>query len=161
MRSRVSLPYLVPVAAAAVLALPLGSEAHAQAASAEAPAMLEVAAASVAWSPLEVPGFDPGLQLAVLYGDPGQPDEPYTIRLRFPAGYEFPAHWHPRAENLTVLSGTFQLAMGTSGDPTSLKTYEPGDYLYIAPRKPHYGGVKGETVIQLHGVGPFDIELVE
>jgi hypothetical protein len=25
----------------------------------------------------------------------------------------------------------------------------------------HYGGVQGETVIQLHGIGPFDVQLAQ
>lgn len=154
-----SFPSFPVVAVVAALALPLWGAAQGQAAPADA--MLEVTGASVEFSPLEVPGFDPGMELAVLHGDFTVADEPYTLRLKFPAGYRFPAHWHPRAENLTVLSGTFLLAMGEEEDWEALKQYEPGDYLYIAPEKPHYGGAEGETVIQLHGVGPFEINLVE
>jgi uncharacterized protein (TIGR02246 family) len=114
-------------------------------------------AAGMVFQPFETPGFKSGMQLAVIHGDPmGKGD--YTIRLKFPAGYTFPAHYHPNAEHLTVLSGTFQLAMGEKeGGP--LREYQPGDFLYIPPKKPHYGGAKGETVIQLHGIGPFEIKL--
>ncbi len=115
------------------------------------------AAAGMAFQPLDVPGFKSGMQLAVIHGDPmGKGD--YTIRLKFPAGYTFPAHYHPNAEHLTVLSGVFLLGMGDKeGGPT--REYQPGDFLYIPPKKPHYGGAKGETVIQLHGIGPFEIKL--
>ena len=114
-------------------------------------------AAGMAFQPLEVPGFKSGIQLAVLHGDPAGKGD-YTIRLKFPAGYTFPAHYHPNAEHLTVLSGTFLLAMGEKeGGP--LREYHPGDFLYVPPKKPHYGGAKGETVIQLHGIGPFEIKL--
>lgn len=115
------------------------------------------AAAGLAFQPLEVPGFKSGMQLAVLHGDPAGKGD-YTIRLKFPAGYTFPAHFHPNAEHLTVLSGTFLLSMGEK-EGGALREYQPGDFLYIPPRKPHYGGAKGETVIQLHGIGPFDIKL--
>ena len=115
------------------------------------------AAAGMTFQALDVPGFKPGLQLAVIHGDPmGKGD--YTIRLKFPPGYTFPAHYHPNAEHLTVLSGSFQLAMGDK-EGGALQTYAPGDFLYIPAAKPHYGGVKGETVIQLHGIGPFEIKL--
>lgn len=115
------------------------------------------AAAGLTFQPLEVPGFKSGMQLAVLHGDPAGKGD-YTIRLKFPAGYTFPAHYHPNAEHLTVLSGTFLLSMGEKeGGP--LREYQPGDFLYIPSKKPHYGGAKGETVIQLHGIGPFDIQL--
>jgi quercetin dioxygenase-like cupin family protein len=122
--------------------------------------MMATSAASIKWADINVPGFDPGLQIAVLSGNPDVAG-PYTLRLRFPADYRFPPHWHPNAENLTVVSGTFQLAMGERTDASLLKTYGVGDYLYIPAKHPHYGGVKGETVIQLHGVGPFTINLVE
>lgn len=127
----------------------------------EEPAMHSVSAAELAWSPIEVPGFASGMQIAVTHGDPAVADEPYTLRLLFPDGYAFPPHWHPRAENVTVLEGTFRLAMGRSFDESKLKTYEVGDYLYIWAEQPHFGKVKGRTVVQLHGIGPFAINVVE
>jgi uncharacterized protein (TIGR02246 family) len=114
-------------------------------------------AAGMTFQPLEVPGFKSGMQLAVIHGDPAGKGD-YTIRLKFPAGYRFPAHFHPNAEHLTVLSGTFLLAMGEKEGGT-LREHQPGDFLYIPPKKPHYGGAKTETVIQLHGIGPFEIKL--
>lgn len=115
-------------------------------------------ASALQWGDLDVPGFDPGMMIAVVHGDPAVGGEPYTIRLKFPDGYRFPAHWHPTTENLTVLSGTFLLAM--EGEETGeLVSYAPGDYLYIPPRNAHSGGATGETVIQLHGTGPFVINL--
>src|SRR3989337_1998771 len=65
----------------------------------------------VKYAPIEVPGFAPGIKLAAIHGDPNADSGMYVIRLQFPAGYRFPAHWHPKAENLTVLSGNFLLGM--------------------------------------------------
>lgn len=110
------------------------------------------------WGDLVAPGFDPGAKIAVLHGNPGAKGD-YTIRLQFPDGYKFPVHWHPNGEHLTVLSGTFQLAMGNTADWNTLRTYAPGDFLYVPGRHAHYGGARGLTVIQLHGEGPFDIKL--
>ena len=117
-----------------------------------------VANSSLAWSDFAVPGFDPGMKLAVVNGDPGKSGE-YTVRLQFPAGYRFPVHWHPGAENLTVVSGTFQLGMGNTANWNALKNYAPGDYIYIPPRHAHFGGsaASGPSVIQLHGQGPFQV----
>jgi quercetin dioxygenase-like cupin family protein len=120
--------------------------------------MKAVAAPGLQWGPIQPEGFDPGMEIAVLYGDPAVPDQPYTIRLRFQDGYRFPAHHHPKTENLTVLSGTFLLEEGAVASE-NLKTYGPGDYLYLPAMQPHYGGARGATEIQLHGVGPFDIRL--
>ncbi len=123
--------------------------------------MHTVAKADLVWSDIEVPGFLPGVKLAGIHGDPAVADEPYTLRLIFPDGYKFPPHYHPRAENVTVLEGTLTLAMGRQFDESKLKSYGPGDYLFIEAENPHFGSAKGRTVIQLHGVGPFEILVVE
>jgi quercetin dioxygenase-like cupin family protein len=51
--------------------------------------------------------------------------------------------------------------MGNTADPSALKTYGPGDFLYIPPRHAHWGGstAQGPSVIQLHGEGPFQLVL--
>lgn len=122
------------------------------------PEMQMQAAAGLTWGDLVVPGFDPGTKIAVLHGNPGEKGD-YTIRLQFPDGYKFPVHWHPSGEHLTVLSGTFLLSMGNTADWNAIKTYAPGDFLYLPARHAHFGGARGVTVIQLHGEGPFDIKL--
>ena len=120
----------------------------------------EVAGSGVTWNDFSLPGFDPGVKLAVLEGDPGAKGS-YVLRLMFPAGYRFPVHWHPGIENLTVVSGQFQLAMGNTADWNALKTYGAGDYLYIPPKHAHFGGstASGPSVVQLHGEGPFAVIL--
>lgn len=138
--------------------LTLAALAASVSAAAQQPEMRAIKGDSLQWTDLTVTGFDPGLKLAVVTGDPAVADQPYTIRLKFPDGYKFPAHFHPKAENLTVLSGTFLLGMGQT-ETRNTTTYAPGDYLYIPAEHPHYGGVRGETVVQLHGVGPFEVRL--
>lgn len=119
-------------------------------------------AAEIAFEPIEVPGFDSGMNIAVIHGDPMGGSGDYTIRLSFPDGYRFPSHYHPKAEHVTVLEGTFLLAMGdTTGDDSTLTEYSPGAFLYIPPEDAHYGGATGKTVIQLHGEAPFEIILSE
>jgi ketosteroid isomerase-like protein/quercetin dioxygenase-like cupin family protein len=112
----------------------------------------------IVYNDFQVPGFDPGVKLAVLHGNPmGKGD--YTLRLMFPDGYKFPVHWHPWAEHVTVISGTFLLAMGSSGDWSQVQAYPPGSFVYAPARHPHYGGARGVTVVQLHGEAPFAINL--
>ena len=114
----------------------------------------------VTFQPLEVPGFKSGMKIAVIHGDPNAESGDYVLRLEFPAGYVFPAHWHPNTENVTVLSGELQLGMGDKEDASKVMSYQPGSFLYIPPKNPHFGGAKVMTVIQLHGEAPFKIELV-
>lgn len=120
-----------------------------------------VQADQVTFTPIEVPGFDTGMKIAAIHGDPNAASGMYVIRLQFPAGYRFPAHWHPNAENLTVLSGELQLGMGDKVDSAKLVTYKPGTFMYIPGKMPHFGGATVPTVIQLHGQAPFKIELVK
>ncbi len=115
-------------------------------------------ASALTWTNLEVPGFASGTKMAVLHGDPSKAGD-YVMRLQFPDGYEFPLHWHPGAEQITVLSGSFHLAMGSTSGQGAPLTYAPGDFIYIPGRMAHAGGAKGVTVVQLHGTGPFAINL--
>ena len=59
----------------------------------------------------DLPSLPPGAKIAVLEG-PMNEAVPFTARLKLPAGYQIPAHWHPATERITVLSGTFYMGMG-------------------------------------------------
>lgn len=144
---------------ATIVALPAAAQAPDQDGAADE-VFVPVAEADLEWSPITPPGFDEGMQIAAIHGDPSVDGGAYTLRLSFPDGYRFPPHFHPNAENVTVLEGTFLLAMGEEANEDRLQTYSPGDYLFIEGEHPHFGGARGETVIQLHGEGPFDIIVV-
>lgn len=143
------------------LALSLAAASAAAQEEMAAPTMTAVAEAELEFGDIEVPGFLPGMQIAAVHGDPSIPDAPYTLRLLLPEGYAFPPHFHPRAENVTVLEGEFHLAMGDAFDEDALQTYGPGDYVFMEGENPHFGKATARTILQLHGVGPFDITVVE
>ncbi len=126
-----------------------------------APTHVMVPAASVTFQPIAIPGFDPGVKIAVVHGDPNAASGMYVIRLSFPADYRFPPHWHPMAENLTVLEGELLVAMGDKADPAKLTGYKPGSFLFLPGKESHFGGAKAATIIQLHGQAPFTIELTK
>lgn len=141
-----------------VLLLALAAPARGQ--NAGDPGFAPISAEDLAWEPIQPPGFDAGMEIAVVRGDPAEAGQPYTIRLRLPDGYRFPPHWHPVAENVTVLEGRLLLALGETANESSLQSYQPGDYLYIDAKHSHHGGATGRTVVQLHGAGPFEIIVV-
>lgn len=146
----------IPLVTALALVAASATVARAQAA---ADAMAAVSASALVWNDAKVPGFDPGMKIAVIHGNPDSAGA-YTLRLSFPDGYRFPAHWHPMPENVTVLQGTLLLAMGERAQEAGAMSYDAGAFLYVPAKQPHYGGARGPTVIQLHGVGPFAINLV-
>src|SRR5688500_11457478 len=59
----------------------------------------------IAWGP-PPPAVPPGPRFAVIQGDPSVAGEPYTFRVKVPAGFSFPPHWHSMDEQMTVLEGT-------------------------------------------------------
>jgi len=69
-------------------------------------------------------------------------------------------HWHPTDESITVISGSFAVGMGDSWNDASMTTLKAGEYARMPKLAHHSAMAKGETVIQIHGVGPFAINYV-
>jgi hypothetical protein len=61
---------------------------------------------------------------------------------------------------VTVLSGTFYLGMGDTFDMTKGQALPAGTYGTWPPGMTHFVWVKGETVVQFHGDGPWAIHYV-
>ena len=110
------------------------------------------------WGP-GPPGLPPGAKLAVLMGDPGKA-APYVLRVQLPDGYKVPPHWHPTAENVTVMSGTLMIGKGEKFDADACKALPAGSFMSMPTKMRHFAWAKGETTIQVHGIGPFDINYI-
>jgi len=100
-----------------------------------------------------------GAKVAVLEGDPMK-EGPFVIRLQFPDGYHVPPHTHPKTERVTVISGALYLATGEALDRNSAKKLPAGSYGFWPAGMKHTAWSEGETVIQLHGSGPWQINYV-
>jgi quercetin dioxygenase-like cupin family protein len=122
------------------------------------PAAVIVTPDKIQWGPAP-PVFQPGAQFAVLAGNPGKAG-PFIIRLKVPDGYKIMPHWHPTTENVTVISGEFRAAMGDKFDESSMATLPAGSVAVMPPHHNHYAMAKGETVVQVHGMGPFKLTYV-
>ena len=107
----------------------------------------------------DVPSLPPGAKIAVIEGPPTEP-VPFTFRLKFPADYKIPAHWHPAIEHVTVISGTFNLGMGDKLDAAKTKPLSVGSVAIMQPKTPHFGWTKEETIVQVHGVGQWGVTYV-
>lgn len=105
------------------------------------------------------PGLPKGAKLAVLQGDPSK-DGPYVVRLKTPAGYKVPPHWHTKTENLTVISGALYLGSGDTMDMNGAHALKAGGYHYLPGGAHHYAFTRAATVVQIHGTGPLDIKYV-
>lgn len=100
-----------------------------------------------------------GAKLAVVEGDPTK-SRAYTMRLLMPDGYQIPPHFHPATEHVTVMSGAIMVGMGEMFDESQMKTLPAGAFAMIPPGMHHYAKAKGETVLQLHGIGPWRLSYV-
>ena len=118
------------------------------------PQAVSVNAADLQWGDTP-PQLPKGGQVAVLSGDPSKKG-PFAIRFKMPDGYKIPPHWHTQDEQLTVLSGTLVLHMGDTMDAPA-HDLTAGAYHYLPGKMHHAAEGKGETVVQIQGMGPFDI----
>jgi quercetin dioxygenase-like cupin family protein len=113
-----------------------------------------VHADAVKWGPAP-PSLPPGAQGAALLGSPGK-EGPFVLRLKFPAGFVVPPHHHSKDEFVTVLAGGFAIGSGEKLDP-SVKPLPPGSFVHLPAGMPHFATAVGETIVQINGMGPFDV----
>src|SRR6202044_1914165 len=102
---------------------------------------------SISWGAAP-PVVRPGAQFAVLEGDPTASTGDYTIRLKMPDGFRIAPHWHPKRENVTIISGTFKVGMGDLFDPHKMNAFTAGSFAFLDPSMHHYAVASGETVVQ-------------
>lgn len=105
--------------------------------------------------------YGDGMRIVSLYGEPSEPGESFAFRLQVGDGFEMPPHTHPVDEHMTVLSGRFFVGLGETMDRAAAVEYGPGSYLVVAAGIPAFMWAEGETVVQVHGVGPFATEFVD
>jgi hypothetical protein len=98
----------------------------------------------------------PGASMALVEGSPSKPG-PFTFRLKFPANYRIPPHWHPVKVIVTVISGTFNMGFGDELDTGKGKSLPAGSIFEMPAKIHHFGWTSEETIIQEHGVGPLRV----
>src|SRR5687767_5998752 len=118
-----------------------------------------VPADAVQWGPAP-PSLPPGAQAAVLLGSPAK-EGPFVLRLKFPAGFIVPPHRHAKEELVTVISGKFGITSGEKVNRASIRPLPPASFVHLPAGMPHYAVMDEETVVQINGVGPFDVVYVD
>jgi hypothetical protein len=111
------------------------------------------------WKPLAA--FPPTVRLAVLVGEPSQP-EPYVIRVKVPSGVKLMPHRHPEDRIYTVMSGIFHIGLGDQFDDDKVKAYPPGCVVVLPGDTPHFHWAEsGEYVTQVSAIGPLGLEYMD
>jgi quercetin dioxygenase-like cupin family protein len=82
------------------------------------------------------------------------------MRLLMPDRYRIPPHFHPVTEHVTVMKGTLKLGMGEKFDASAMTKLSTGTFGALEPGTRHFAEAEGETILQLHGVGPWRLTYV-
>jgi hypothetical protein len=138
-------------ALAALIASPASAAEHPMAGH------ISVLPSDLKWS--DAPSVAPGAQIVVLEGDL-KTAVPFTFRLKLPANSKIGVHTHPVVERVTVISGTFHLGIGDKFDPDKARAYTPGGITIMPIGMPMYVFTQEETVVQIHGTGPWGINFL-
>jgi mannose-6-phosphate isomerase-like protein (cupin superfamily) len=109
-----------------------------------------VAPDQLVWKPLI-----PGVEMAVVSGDPDKKGGLYVIRIRSKGEVRVPPHWHPTDEHVTVLAGSFLMARGEKYEASKLIELKPGAHSVMPATMRHFGLHKAGNVIEVYGEGPF------
>lgn len=136
-------------------ALAISTATLAQAHEPPAPAIPE----TIEWAPAP-PVLPAGAQIAVLSGNPAA-EGPFVLRLKLPGGYEVPAHTHSGDELITVISGEFNVGHGERLDRGATTVLPVGGFVEMPAGHPHFAWTAAETIVQIHGPGPFDIQYID
>ena len=144
---------------AALASIPGGLAGQASAAPTPSSQVIVAHAPTLKWAP-GPPSLPPGAEFVLLEGNPAEA-VPLTLRLKFPANYRIPPHWHSVIEHVTVLSGTLNVGMGEQATYTGGTALNAGSFATMPAKMVHsaWAGPEGVT-LQLHSVGPWSITYV-
>jgi hypothetical protein len=102
-----------------------------------------------------------GLKNVALLGDSNKPGL-FVYRTLFPAGFKVPPHAHLENRTVTVISGTLYVGNGEVFDESKMRALPAGSFYTEPDGLNHFVWAKdGDVVIQVQGMGPARVKLVE
>jgi hypothetical protein len=135
-----------------------GQCSHTGAATDAKGAMALYTPADIKWK--DGPGsLQKGAKMMLLEGDPTQ-EGMFTMRLWFPDGFEVKPHFHSQIEHVTILQGALNIGMGDKFDRSATKEMSVATFGFWPPGMKHFAWAKGDTILQLHGRGPWTVTYV-
>lgn len=102
-----------------------------------------------------------GTWIEKVWGDPGARDVPFVFRIHNEAGYVVLPHVHPMDENIVIVEGRWSLGTGKRFDRSALTTMDVGAFGFVPKTMAHFAWSQQNTIIQVHGIGPFVSTLVD
>jgi quercetin dioxygenase-like cupin family protein len=150
--AKLSIAAALSVAAVAMTGAATAGQAH-------EPHHTVVSGDAIEWGPAP-PSLPVGAQAARLLGSPAE-EGPFVLRLKFPAGFIVPPHMHSKDEFIVILSGNLTIESGEKVDQAALKGLPAGSFFHLPSGMPHYLFAETESVVQLNGIGPFDVKYID
>ena len=124
----------------------------------EKPEHVVLTSADIKWGP--GPGsLPPGSKAMLLEGNPKEGGF-FALRLKLPANYKIPPHFHPVKERVAVISGKVLLGFGDTFKESGMREMDAGSYVSLTPNSSHYVLALEETVLQLASIGPWELTYV-
>ena len=105
------------------------------------------------------PVLPKGAEMSVLYGDPSK-EGMFVMRLKFPANYKVQPHTHPVDEIVTVISGDFNIGIGSQFDQTKTRAILQGGVVAMTPGMQHFVHTTQGAVIQISTRGPWSLNYI-
>ena len=96
-----------------------------------------------------------------VWGDSDKPGLPFVIRIHNDAGYVVLPHTHPEDENIAIVQGSWSLGMGRRFSRSELEPMELGAFGFVPKKMAHFAYAKIETILQVHGIGPFENNVID
>ncbi|MFD1314896.1 cupin domain-containing protein [Namhaeicola litoreus] len=118
-----------------------------------------VLAKEMQWKPCP-PNLPKGCEMAVLEGNPKGNDF-FTVRFKIIGEFIMPPHTHPKDERVTILQGKAYVAFGEDATQKEAKEFGPGDYYVNARNAIHTVWADPSTIIQITGIGPWEVDFIE
>lgn len=94
-----------------------------------------------------------GLKSSIVAGDPDKPGY-YSVAYHLAPGSWIPPHLHPRAKQITVLSGSLRMGFGAILDSAKTRNVGAGRVMVMPPETVHFEGASVATVVLFSGEGP-------
>jgi quercetin dioxygenase-like cupin family protein len=107
------------------------------------------------------PAVPPGASCAVIEGSLATPNALFAYRVRMPDDYRIPPHFHPVDEHLVVISGVFSMGHGDKLDLGATRPMTAGSFIVMPKGMRHFASTRGETIIQVYGIGPWGLTYVD
>jgi len=101
-------------------------------------------------------GLPKGAKMILVSGNPAQVG-PYTVRMRYPAGYRIGPHRYPSEVSFRIITGGLTYGLGTDTH-SGIKSLTKGTTGTVPANTYYYASTSVGATMEFKGTGPISIE---